>query len=170
MSADEGRVRIGRVIKPHGIRGELVVAAEGQTLAELPVGTVVLVAGEKQSITGLRPHQGRLLLLLDGCPDRTAAETLRGARVELAVAGLPGLADNEWYADDLVGWILLDGTGAQLGVVTAVLPGPVHDYLQIGTDEPQLVPMVREWLVAVDPALRTITMDTPAGLLDREDE
>ena len=37
MLADEGLVRIGRVIKPHGIRGELVVAAEGQTLAELPV-------------------------------------------------------------------------------------------------------------------------------------
>ena len=170
MSADEGLVRIGRVIKPHGVRGELVVAAEGQTLAELPVGTAVLVAGETHSIAGLRPHQGRLLLALDGCPDRTAAETLRGARVELAVTGLPRLAADEWYADQLVGWTLLDAAGVKLGVVTAVLAGPVHDYLQIGTDEPQLVPMVREWLVAVDPALRTITMDTPTGLLDREDE
>ena len=166
MPADEGLVRIGRVIKPHGIRGELVVAAEGHTLAELAVGAVVVVAGETYSIAGLRPHQGRLLLLLDGCSDRTAAETLRGARVGVADAGLPALADDEWYADDLVGWTLLERQGIRLGVVTAVLPGPVHDYLQIGTDQPQLVPMVREWLVDVDPARRTISMDMPAGLLE----
>ena len=53
MSADEGLVRIGRVIKPHGIRGELVVAAEGQTLAELPVGTAVLVAAVASAMVGL---------------------------------------------------------------------------------------------------------------------
>lgn len=168
MSADEGLVRIGRVIKPHGIRGELVVAAEGNTLAELPLGATVVVEGETYSIAGLRPHHGRLLLTLDGCSDRTVAETFRGAAVEVATAGLPGLADDEWYADEFVGWTLLDRAGVELGVVTAVLPGPVHDYLQIGADAPQLVPMVREWLVAVDPARRTLSMDTPAGLLERD--
>jgi len=170
MSADDGLVRIGRVVKPHGIRGELVVAAEGETLAELPMGAVVTVAGETYSIAGSRPHQGRVLLTLDGCADRTAAEALRGAGVEVANAGLLGLADDEWYADDLVGWELLDGAGARCGVVTAVLPGAVHDYLQIGTGVPQLVPMVREWLVDVDSAARTISLDMPAGLLDSEGE
>jgi len=170
MLADEGLVRIGRVIKPHGIRGELVVAAEGNTLAELAAGARVEVAGSSYIVAGLRPHQGRLLLTLDGCADRTAAETLRGASVEVAVEELPGLVEDEWYADDLIGWTLFDGDGAGLGVVTAVLPGPVHDYLQIGTDEPRLIPMVSEWLVGIDSPHRGISMNLPAGLLEPEGE
>ncbi len=167
MSADEGLVRIGRVIKPHGIRGELVVAAEGNTLAELPVGSAIVVAGVTYSVAGSRPHQGRLLLSVDECQDRTTAETFRGVAVEVGDARLGGLDEDEWYADDLVGWTLHDGTGARVGVVSAVLPGPVHDYLQIGADEPQLVPMVREWLVEVNREQRTIVMRLPSGLLDQ---
>ena len=170
MSADEGLVRIGRVIKPHGIRGELVVAAEGQTLAELPLGSSIVMAGKTYSIAGRRPHQGRLLVTIDECVDRTTAETFRDAWVEVVNAGLPGLDDEEWYAADLVGWTLCGATGADIGVVADVLPGPVHDYLQIGTGAPQLVPMVRDWLVEVDAGRRAIVMKLPAGLLDQDGE
>ncbi len=170
MSVDEELVRLGRVIKPHGIRGELVVAAEGETLAMLAVGSAVVVGGTPDTIAGMRPHQGRVLLTLDGCSDRTAAEALRGSWVEVAAVGLPSLAEGEWYADDLVGWTLFDGQGERVGDIAAVLPGSAHDYLQIGAAARHLVPMVREWLVDVDAGSRTISMDLPAGILAGEDD
>jgi len=170
MSADEGLVRVGRVIKPHGIRGELVVAAEGETLAEVAVGESLVVDGRAYPVAGIRPHQGRLLLGLEGCSDRSLAETLRGAAVEVDSDQLRGLVEDEWYADDLVGWTLFDADGERLGVVSAVLPGAVHDYLQIGSQDSQLVPMVRTWLVDVDAERRAISMNLPAGLWQPEGE
>lgn len=164
--SDDGLVRLGRVVKPHGIRGELVVEPEGDTLAGLAPGVELILAGREYALAGVRPHQGRLLVQLDGCRDRNLAEALRGASVEVAATVLPAPDENEWYADDLLGWELLEADGSRLGRVTAVLAGGVHDYLQLEDDA--LVPMVKDWLVAVEPGRRQLTMRLPAGLIEQE--
>lgn len=163
---DDGLVRLGRVIKPHGIRGELVVEPEGDTLTHLEAGAVLAVNGQPHRLAGMRPHQGRLLVRLDGCADRTQAEALRGAAVTMSAAHLPAPGDDEWYADTLIGWELVDADGSSVGRVTSVLPGGVHDYLQIDGDA--LVPMVKDWLVAVDEPARRLTMRLPRGLIEPE--
>ncbi len=166
MGDDDGLVRVGRVVKPHGIRGELVVDPSGETLAALNVGDAILVGGEPQKVTGVRPHQGRTLLRLDSCAGRNRAEELRGAFVEVPFSTLQAAGEAEWYGDDLVGWSVLTTDGAAIGDVLGLVPGPVHDYLDLGPS--RLVPMVRDWLVRVDADQRELYLDLPPGLLTVE--
>ncbi len=160
-------VRVGRVVKPHGIRGEIVVETTGDTLAGLAPGEVILVGGTEYAVAGVRPHQGRLLLSLAGCEDRNAAEELRGSVVEVSPEALPELGPNEWYVDDIVGWQLWDAASGPVGRIEGVVDGAAHDYVEVGP-EGLLVPLVRDWLVQVDEAARKIVMDLPPGLVEDE--
>lgn len=158
-------VRVGRVVKPHGIRGEVVVEPSGDTLGELAAGDVILVGGNERAVVGMRPHQGRLLLTLDGCEDRNAAEALRDAAVEVQPEALPELGPHEWYVEDIVGWQLCDAESGPVGRIEGVVDGAVHDYVEVGPDG-LLVPLVQEWLVHVDESARQIVMRLPAGLIE----
>lgn len=89
-------LQIGRVIKPHGVRGELVVdATTDDPSTRFAVGTTLTGrqggsarqgrsgnTGKETTLTvkSVRPHQGRLLVTFDEVTDRTAAESLRGMR------------------------------------------------------------------------------------------
>ena len=78
-------VQIGRVIKPHGVRGEVVVdATTDDPAGRFAVGTPLVgkQSGRERDLTvkSMRPHQGRLLVFFEEVPDRNDAETLRGMR------------------------------------------------------------------------------------------
>jgi len=166
MAADDELVRVGRVVKPHGIRGEFVVEPDGDTLGRLAPGDQVFLAGEPRFLRGTRLHQGRVLLAVEGCLDRDAAEAQRGHEVQVLAAVLPPPAEGQWYADDLIGWAVFDAQGKALGTVHGVLPGAAHDYLQLDEAGAVLVPMVREWLLSADAERRELRVDVPPGLLE----
>ncbi len=167
MGGEPDLVRVGRVVKPHGIRGELVIAPLGDTLGSLSPSIPIWVGRPNPyRIGSVRSHQGRLLVTLDGCDDRDGAERLRGADVQVKRDRLAELPDGEWYVDDLVGYRVEDAVGGGTGRVTAVIEG-THDMLEVAWDgETVLVPMVREWLVSTDPAARHIVVRLPDGLLE----
>ena len=82
---DNDVVLIGRVIKPHGVRGEVVVdATTDDPFGRFAVGEVLCgkQAGKDTTVTvaAMRPHQGRLLVRFEEIGDRNAAETVRGMR------------------------------------------------------------------------------------------
>ena len=116
-------VLIGRIIKPHGIKGEVCV--------EFYADSPSILADEvwlKQSSAPSRPvgiiaarfHHGRLLLTLENSPDRNTAETLRGTDIFIPRERLPALEDGEVYLADLPGFsVILQETGAALGVIAA---------------------------------------------------
>lgn len=163
------RVRVGSVVKPHGIRGELVVAPVGNTLAGLQEGASVYLDGEAEPrrVRAVRPHQRRLLVTLEGICDRTAAESIRGAQVLVDAGELGQLGEAEVWVDDLLGYRVLLADGASLGVVREVVTGGGRDLLEIETPEGTvLIPMVREWLVEIGTQERRIVLDLPDGLVD----
>lgn len=72
-------VHIGRVVKSHGIRGEVAIEpTTDDPEARFAVGQVLTgkQAGKQQDLTikTARPHQGRLLVSFEEIPDRTAAD------------------------------------------------------------------------------------------------
>jgi 16S rRNA processing protein RimM len=131
----------------------------------------VRVDGRDAVIVSVREHQGRLLVLLEGVADRTAAELLRGALVE---AGPIDREDLDVYlADELVGARVSDVEGRALGVVTALIPLPAaagYDLLEVTTDDGStwLLPSVDELVEARDDpdGLLLVVIDPPAGLID----
>ncbi len=168
MHAEPDLVRVGQVVKPHGLRGELVIAAFGGTLASLPSSVQLWIGNRPYAVVSTRPHQGRFLITVDGCGDRDAAERLRGDHVEVERGYLADLRGSEWYVDDLVGYQLQDATDGGEGRITAVVEGGPHDLLEVawGDGDTVLIPMVREWFVSADPAARLIVVRLPDGLLE----
>ena len=161
---------VGRVGRPHGIRGELTVEvrtddpdsrlAAGSVLATEPAARGPL------TITRSRWHSGRLLLAFAGYGDRSAAEELRDP-AELAEPDDP----DEFRDYQLIGLAAWTIEGEQVGVVADVLHHG-QDLLVIrpagdlaGAAE-ILVPFVAAIVPEVDVAAGRLVIDPPAGLLD----
>ena len=116
-------VLIGRIIKPHGIKGEVCVdfyADSPSILADEVWLKQSSAPSRPVGIIAARFHHGRLLLTLENSPDRNTAETLRGTDIFIPRERLPALEDGEVYLADLPGFsVILQETGAALGVIAA---------------------------------------------------
>ena len=181
-------VQIGRVIKPHGVRGEVVVdATTDDPKGRFAVGTGLVgkQTGRERELTvkAMRPHQGRLLVTFDEVRDRNEAESLRGMRFFA-----PPVFDDEdaYYDHELVGLRVLNCgdvdeetanarayDGAQpepvdIGEVAEVLRNPAQRLLRVALDDggDALVPFVGAMVPIVDLDNRAIVITPPEGLLD----
>jgi 16S rRNA processing protein RimM len=167
-------VTVGRIVKAHGIRGEVVVDVLSDVPGRFDVGADVLLDGEPVTITGSRPHQGRLLVRLEGVPDRTAAELLRGKVFEAEAADVSDT--DSYFAHELVGMAVVDEAGEDLGTVSALIELPEaagYDLLEVRREDGStwLLPAVDDYVeVEDDPAggERLAVVDPPAGLLEGE--
>jgi 16S rRNA processing protein RimM len=168
------RVVVGRIGRPHGIRGQVTVETRTDEPDErFAPGAVLSVDGPVHHLVVDRTHwhSGRLLVSFQGIGDRSAAEAVRGLllHVERADDALPDEPD-EYYDSNLEGCavVLLDGT--PVGTVSEVVHLPAQDLLAVRTpdDRDVLVPFVSAIVPTVDVAARRIVIDPPPGLLDEE--
>lgn len=165
-------VTIGRIVKPHGIRGEVAVDVLSDVEGRFNGGAEVLVADKPMRIATSRPHQGRLLVRFDQITDRTMAEGLRGFKIQ---AQALDLAETETYfAHELVGLDVVDEDGSHLGHVQALIELPAaaeYDLLEVAREDGSrwLLPAVDEYVEIVELAdgqLRLQLIDPPEGLTD----
>ena len=175
-------VVVGRVGKPHGIRGEVTVElrtdepdrrfAVGTTLrAERPRGATS--PWPELTVAATRWHQTTLLVRFAEIEDRNAAETARGILVHATVSPTESPDDpEEFYDHQLVGLAAHDLDGRALGEVTGVLHG-AQDLLQIRTPDGRdtLVPFVAALVPEVDvPGGRVVVADRPGLVTAFPDE
>lgn len=170
---------VGRIVKAHGISGEVVVDvrtddpsarfASGKRLR----GKVGRTGPERTFvIDAVRDHAGRLLVRLDGVADRTAADALRGTLFLVDTAELPPIDDpDEFYDHELEGLRVRTVAGVDVGVVAEVLHTAAGELLAVTTDTgaEKLVPFVGAIVTEVSVADGTVTIDPPDGLLNIED-
>ncbi|HEX4623158.1 MAG TPA: ribosome maturation factor RimM [Solirubrobacteraceae bacterium] len=148
----------GRVGRPHGLDGSFhVVDARPDLLA---LGAVTL--GDR-SLRVLRRAgtDERPILRLEGVADRGAAKSLRGSALLVDRAEAPVLEEDEWYAEDLEGCLVVDGDRA-LGRVRRLLALPSCEVLEVeraGAPD-LLVPLVRDAVRSVDVPARRIDVDS----------
>ncbi len=168
---------VGRVGRPHGLRGEVTVEvrtddpdqrfAPGSSLTTVPADRGPL------TVAGSRWHSGRLLVQFDGYADRDAADTIRDTLLAIDSDELAPLADPEaFYDHDLIGLTVVTVAGEQVGAVADVLHHG-QDLLVIDGAGPRsgaqiLVPFVAALVPQVDVAGGRLVIDPPPGLLDPE--
>jgi 16S rRNA processing protein RimM len=161
---------VGRIGRPHGLRGEVAV----QVRTDFPEQRFVVGAqlggdgGRTLTVEAVRPHGGALLVRFAGVADRAAAAQLSGLVLTADVAALPELDDpDEFYDHQLEGLAAVGPDGAALGTVREVVHAPASDLLVLATDHGEaLVPFVREIVPEVDLAGGRVVLDPPPGLLD----
>lgn len=174
-------VVIGRIGRPHGVKGELSVEvrtdeparrfAEGAVLGtRTPRGIAPAGPDRPASLTVLRTrwHQDRLLVTFAGLADRTAAEAVRGLSLVTDVDLSEAPEDpEEFYDHQLVGLAAVTTDGVPVGEVTDVIHGAGQDLLALRTPDGRevLVPFVSPLVPVVDvPGGRIEVVDRP-GLL-----
>ncbi|HEY7498814.1 MAG TPA: ribosome maturation factor RimM [Vicinamibacterales bacterium] len=163
---------VGRVARAHGNRGEVIVNLETDFPEDrFKVGQTLIVGGAEgrspRRIDGVRFHQGRPIVALEGIATMDDAEGLAGAELWVDASTLAPLPDGTYYRHDLVGCEVRDEAAGVIGRVTAV-DGPIersHLIVQ-GRRGEVLIPLAAEICVRVDPAARVIVVRAPEGLLD----
>ena len=166
------RVVVGRIGRPHGIRGEVTVETRTDEPDErFAPGAVLSVDGPVKELVVERTHwhSGRLLVTFQGAQDRNDAEALRGLllHVERDAAETPDDPE-EYYDSSLEGCEVTLADGTAVGTVAEVIHLPAQDLLSVRTPDERdvLVPFVSEIVPSVDIAARRIVIDPPPGLLD----
>ncbi|MGS2614710.1 ribosome maturation factor RimM [Micromonospora sp. LZ34] len=179
---------VGRIGKPHGIRGEVTVEVRtDEPEARFAPGTVLRTEpgaapppaapehGEpfrvpaELTVEAARWHQGRLLVAFSGVPDRDVAEALRGTLLGVDSADVAPPEDPEEFHDhQLVGLTAVTPAGEPLGEVARIDHAPASDLLVLRRPEGRtaLIPFVKAIVPEVDLAGRRVVVDPPAGLLD----
>ena len=160
---------VGRVARPHGLRGHVYVNPETDFPADrFRVGQVLLVGGEGQAlprgIREVRFHQGRPIVAFDGVDTMDGAEALAGLDVWVPRDAVDPLPDGTFYRHDLIGCEVLGADNAVIGRVTAVEGTLDRSYLVVDGDV--MLPLVEGICVNVDTAARRIVVQPPAGLLE----
>ena len=159
-------VLVGRVIRPRGLIGELIIEPLSDHPSRFEAGAELWLGETAMTIAKARPDGQRWVVLFEGVSSRDEAEVLRGSELVVDSSSLSPLDDDSYYFHDLVGCRLEDSEGTYLGTVTGVVPG-TPGWLEFDRDgKSALIPMVRAFLSEVDIAGRRIVLDPPAGLVD----
>jgi 16S rRNA processing protein RimM len=157
------RIEIGRVVRAHGIRGEIVVLTHDPASAVLETTQTVWLDGVERRIAEARNTQRGWLVQLEGVATRTDAERLRGQTVEVERETL-ALEDDEVLLDDLVGCRVQLVDGTPWGTIAAVDSG-MQDRLVIHDGEVErMLPLVDEFVRSIDLEAGVVTVDPPEGL------
>ena len=166
---------VGRVAKAHGIAGELAVDIHTDEPDERFAPGAVLTARLRDrsvrpvTVSTVRAHSGRLLIRFDEVPDRTAAETMRGAQLLVDAADLPPSDDPDaFYDHELEGLAVQLPDGTAIGTVVEIARAPAGELLVVKKEDgtEALVPFVRAIVPSVDVKGGRVVIDPPEGLLD----
>lgn len=173
---------VGKIQRPHGVRGELkieIMTAYPEWLQELDV---VYVGNDPEAsdaaieypLAGTRFHQHNLLIRLGGVDDRNAADLLRGKLVMIRVDQSVPLEEDEFYEWEIIGMAVYTDQGEYLGDVMEIMETGANDVfvVQGGSRGPVLIPDIEDVIDDIDPDERKITITPLPGLLpgDEEDE
>jgi len=166
-TTSEETVEVGRVLRPHGIRGEVVVEPYSELPERFEPGSELWLAGRSVAVATARPHRGGFLIRFEGVADRDAAETLRGGILEIPRNAVPEAPEETWYYFELEGCRCHDRRDGDLGVVADVVEDGGGVLLDVRDGERRLlVPFVREYVRRVDREARRIELDLPEGLVE----
>ena len=165
---------VGRVRKPHGLKGELAVFP----LTDDP--EAVFVAGREIELRDLRGdlvgnlviesarlYHRECLLKFVGHDRREAVEEYRQLFLAVAREAMAPLADGEVYQQELIGWSVRDEADQPLGIVSEVYDLPQGPTIEVqGPKREFMLPFRAEYVKRVDRAARRLVVTVPEGLLE----
>lgn len=166
------RVVIGRIVRPHGIRGELRVKPITDRKDRFAALTSVWLTRDgsdlgRFEIERERPLGDAVGLKLRGIDSPEAGAEYRGAFVEAEPLGTDSLPEDTYYAFDLIGLHVVGDEGSAVGTVSDVVSYPANDVLIVRQGETErMIPFAGSVIKRVDLAQRTITIHLLPGLLD----
>lgn len=163
---------VGRIVRPHGLRGDVAVHPETDFVDERfqPGASFVTrsAAGDEQlTVRTMRMAGGRPVVGFEGVTSVEQAEGLVGLELRVPEETLQPLAEGRYYLHQLAGCVVSTTGGAHVGTVAKVDGGIGSSRLVIEGERGEiLIPLAAEICVEIDVAGKRIAIDPPEGLLD----
>jgi len=165
---------VGRLRKPHGLKGEFTVFPLTSTPeAVFTAGSKLMrvdLGGEPLGelvVESARPYHREWLVKFRGIEDRPTLDSFRGHFLSAEVEVLAAPEGDEVYLHELDGFAVRDEAGTALGLVTSLYELSNGLMLEVqGSKREFLLPYKKEFVVGVDRAGRVLTVKVPDGLLD----
>jgi 16S rRNA processing protein RimM len=158
-------VVVGRIIKAHGIKGEVMVDVLSDVPGRFAPGAHVAHGDRELTVATSRAHQGRMLVRFEGIADRNGAEALRGVELSVDSALSPPPPDGSWYTHQLIGCDVIDEKGVRLGALVRIEETAANDLWVVADGAREvLVPAVRAIVSSVDVEARRVVLTPPEGL------
>jgi 16S rRNA processing protein RimM len=172
-SAEPRFLVIGRIVRPHGVRGEMRVEILTQLPERLTWLQEVYLARDPDEqapdmaiVEKVRLHKGQALLQLEGVATREAAEGLRSMVLLIPLAEALPLDEDEYYFYQLEGLEVYTDEGTLLGVVREVLETGANEvFVVAGSRGELLLPNTLEVVQEIDLEAGRITVHIIPGLL-----
>ena len=156
------RLEVGKIDKPHGVHGDVVVTLLSDRTERLDVGAVLFRDdGFQFTVNKSRPHQHRFIVEFAQIRGREAAEAARG----IMLFGDPIDDPDTVWVHDLIDASVIDLDGNELGEVESVLENPASDLLVLR--DQKLIPLT---FFVEQRGDGTIVVDPPHGLFDPIDD
>ena len=184
-------VLVGRVLRPHGVRGEVLVEVLSDVPGRLDRGSSLLPTDEegaplagpaarslppRLTVAASRPHREAALVRFAGFEDRDGAAALAGVWLAVERERVPPPPEGSFYRYELVGCRCRDA-GRDLGRVVDVIEDgggllliveAAEEAGEGGGRRPRRlpVPFVASFLKRVDVAAGEIDLELPPGLVE----
>ncbi|HTW42554.1 MAG TPA: ribosome maturation factor RimM [Solirubrobacteraceae bacterium] len=158
----------GRVGRPHGLDGSFYVTRARSPLLQL--GVEVTLGALTAVIVRRAGTEQHPIVRLAGIEDRAAAQELRGSELTVPSAHAPVLGEQEWWAHELEGCVVVGGEQL-LGTVSRLLELPSCEALEVRPTDggaPLLVPLVKDAIRDVAIARKRIEVNLEFLGLARE--
>ena len=172
MGSAPERIVVGRIVKPHGTTGEVVVEVLSDAPDRFAAGTRLEAGdldGKRSPLTvrKARNDRGRLLVTFTQVSDRAAAERVRGALLSIPAADVAPPSEGTYYEWQIRGLEVVDEEGRGLGTLDRVIERAGNDVWVIDTgDGEAMVPAVEEFIRSVDLETRKIVVHVIPGLFE----
>jgi 16S rRNA processing protein RimM len=178
----EGNIReknlfpIGRVVKPHGVKGRVKVEYFGEDLRRLSLYREVFIEDEKgkpesYEVLEAIPQPPRLILRLRGIEKIEETEHLIGKEILIEKEALPKLGEGEYYWVDVLEMKVETEEGKRIGKVREILPTGANDvYVIEGKRGEILLPATKEVIQSIDLKRGVMKVVRMEGLWEDEDE
>ena len=150
-------LEVGRITRPHGLRGEVSVTLTSNRTERLAVGSVLKSPHGDLEVSASRPHKGGWIVAFKGVNDRDQADALRG----VVLSAEPIEDPDELWVHELIGATVIDQDGVARGTVERVVANPASDLLELDTGA--LVPV--QFVTDLDAGVE-VRVNVPAGLFE----
>jgi 16S rRNA processing protein RimM len=163
---------VGRIGRPHGLRGDVAINPETDFVEErFAVGATLWTRSDRGEealrVASTRVQNGRPIVGFDGFARIEDVERLAGLELRVPEDTLQPLAEHTYYQHQLVGCVVETTGGERVGEVSRVEGGAAGSLLVVdGSRGEVLVPLTLAICVEIDVAAKKIRIAPPEGLLE----
>jgi 16S rRNA processing protein RimM len=161
---------VGKLLHPHGVRGEILMDVITDFPERLQPGVGVYVGEDHRllQIRSRRLHRQDLLLTFDGYSTPETVGELRNLLVYVPSHDRPALPDGEYYHHQLIGLQVFSEEGSLLGKLENILITGANDIYVVRSPQggELLLPAIEEVVQEIDLDARKIIVRLLPGLLD----